>query len=121
MKINKTFKLLGLIDDNQNLIGNEVLGYKLFGTTDYLKEFSYNNKVYGVIAIAEGNFRKKIFKKLNRVQWENLIHPNAMISKYVSIGKGNIICAGVVINPECKLGDHVTLILALHSDTMFLC
>lgn len=105
-EINKTFKLVGLIDDNQSLIGNEVLGYKIIGTTDHLKEFSYNNKVYGIIAIAEGNFRRQISKKLDCVQWVNLIHPNAMVSKYVSIGKGNIICAGVVINPECKLGDH---------------
>lgn len=108
-KINKKsekYELIGLIDDDERLRGKEVLGYKVIGTTDYLKNYSKKHEVYGVIAIANGEARRQISQKLNSVQWVNLIHPNTVISKYVKMGKGNIICAGVIINPECNLGDH---------------
>ncbi|MED3652387.1 acetyltransferase [Heyndrickxia sporothermodurans] len=102
----KIYELKGLIDDDKTLHGQEVMGFKVVGNTDYLKSYSENNKVYGVIAIASGDVRRKISQKLDSVQWVNIIHPNTVISDYVEMGRGNIICAGVIINPECSFGDH---------------
>ncbi|MEI4768793.1 acetyltransferase [Psychrobacillus sp. FJAT-51614] len=102
----KKYNLLGLIDDNDRLLGSEVLGYKVLGTTDYLMDYSKQEEVYGVIAIANGKVRAQINQKLTEVNWINLIHPNAVISNYIEMGKGNIICAGVVINPECLIENH---------------
>jgi sugar O-acyltransferase (sialic acid O-acetyltransferase NeuD family) len=104
--INQKYNLIGIIDDNKSLIGTRVLGYKVLGDTDYIKWYSQERELYGVIAIADGDVRKKISKKLNEVQWVNLVHPSALISKYAKVGKGNIICAGVVINPDFCMGDH---------------
>lgn len=108
-EVRNEYKLVGLIDDNKELIGKKVLGYKVVGTTDYLLERSMKKDVYAVIAIANGMHRKKIFSKLPHVRWTNLIHPSTVISKYTKMGKGNIICAGVVINPECEIGDFCQL------------
>src|SRR5690606_31603883 len=104
--INQEYKLLGIIDDNKRLVGNEVLGYEVIGDTDYIKRFSQQKELYGVIAIADGVVRKQISRKLNHVQWVNLIHPSAVVSGYTKIGEGNIICAGVVINPDFQMGNH---------------
>ena len=100
------YDLIGLIDDNQNLIGKEILGYKVLGNMDYLMKYSKKQKVYGVVAIANGEARLGIVNKLSYVNWVNLVHPNAIVSKYLNIGTGNVICAGTVINPECKIGNH---------------
>ncbi|WP_096185790.1 acetyltransferase [Evansella halocellulosilytica] len=100
------YELVGLIDDDERLIGQEVLGYKIIGTTDYLKRQSKKCKVYGAIAIANGNVRREITKKIKDINWVNLIHPSSIVSKYTNIGVGNIICAGTIINPNFKLGNH---------------
>lgn len=100
------YKLLGLIDDNENIVGSNIMGYEILGTTDYLKEYSEQNEVFGVIAIANCNIRKLLVKKLTSVNWLNLIHPDAIVSNYIQLGKGNIVCAGVVINPDCYIEDH---------------
>ena len=102
----REYSLIGVIDDNKGLLGNYVLGYKVIGDTDYLKEISCKKKIYGVIAIAEGKIRSLIEKKLEKVSWTNLVHPNAIVSRYVDMGVGNIICGGVVINPNLELGNH---------------
>ncbi|EOS8271169.1 MULTISPECIES: acetyltransferase [Bacillus] len=104
--INPEYKLLGIVDDNKSLVGTEVLGYEVIGDTDYIKQLSKQQKIHGVIAIADGEIREHISRKLNDVQWVNLIHPSAIVSNYTKLGEGNIICAGVVINPECKMGNH---------------
>jgi sugar O-acyltransferase (sialic acid O-acetyltransferase NeuD family) len=102
----REYNFIGIIDDNRELIGSNVLGYKVIGDTDYLEKLSREKKVHGVIAIADGKIRKIIAEKLKKVIWVNLIHPSAVVSKYVDLGVGNIICGGVVINPDFKLGNH---------------
>lgn len=105
--IRPQYNLLGLIDDNDSLIENEVLGYKVIGDTKFLLDLSTHHTIYGVIAIADGQVRKKIVDILNdHVLWVNLIHPSATITKYKQLGEGNIICSGVIINPDFMMGNH---------------
>jgi len=100
------YELIGIIDDNKSLHGTNILGYKIIGDTEYINQFSQQEEVYGVIAIADGEVRKQISQKLKNINWVNLIHPSVILSKYSEIGYGNIICAGVVINPDFKIGNH---------------
>jgi len=102
----KEYNILGIIDDDKSLMGTEVLGYNVIGDTNYTKQLAHKREISGVIAIADGNVRKQISKKLNNVKWRNLIHPSAIVSDYSKMGEGNIICAGVVINPDFKMGNH---------------
>lgn len=104
--VDHTYRLLGIIDDSQEKIGTEFLGYQVIGDTNYIKEYSKDRKVYGVIAVADGEVKEKLSSKLNNIEWVNLIHPSAVVSNHIKIGEGNIICAGVVINPETTVGDH---------------
>lgn len=108
-KLNKnlpTYELVGIIDDDESKLDTSVLGYKIIGSTEKLKEKAEKDSVYAVVAIADGLIREKIVKKLSFVNWVNLIHPNTTISRHIKLGKGNIICAGTVINPECTIGNH---------------
>lgn len=103
---NKTYELVGLIDDDESRSEMKVLGYKIIGTTDKLKEISKVKPVYGVIAIADGLIRRKIVEKLKSINWINLVHPKAIISNHIKLGEGNIICAGTVINPDSIINNH---------------
>ncbi|WP_352418247.1 acetyltransferase [Proteiniborus sp.] len=107
--VHREYDLVGIIDDNLSLLGKSVLDYEVVGDTDYLQDISQNREVNAVIAIGQGSIREKIYNKLSKVNWVNLIHPSTIISKYISIGKGNIICGGVIINPDCKIGNHCNI------------
>ncbi|MCF6460850.1 acetyltransferase [Clostridium sp. Cult3] len=107
--IHREYDLVGIIDDNPNLLGKTVFDYKIIGDTDYLKSIAEHKEVHSVIAIGEGKTREKIASKFMNINWVNLIHPKAIVSKYISIGEGNIICGGVIINPECRIGNHCNI------------
>lgn len=107
--INETkekFNLIGVIDDDPKKQGQEILGYKIVGTTDDLFEISKKENICAVIAIADSYVKQLISAKLKYVEWVNLIHPKAIISRYAEIGLGNVICAGVIINPQIKIKNH---------------
>lgn len=105
-KISPTYDLVGLIDDNVDLIGNRILDYRIVGTTDYLQDYSQKNEVYGIIAIANPQVKQILENKLKNVKWVNLIHPDTTITNYIKIGIGNVISGGVIINPNCEIGNH---------------
>lgn len=107
--IHSSYKVIGIIDDNSKLKGERVLTYEILGDTNYLHQISKEDKVSAVIAIGDGRIRKKISNKLLYINWINLIHPKAIVSKYIRMGIGNIICAGAVINPMCTLGNHCNI------------
>lgn len=56
-----------------------------------------------IVAIGNANIREKIQIDLENVV--SLIHPDAVISRRVKIGKGTAIMAGAVINSDTIIGD----------------
>ncbi|WP_339251807.1 acetyltransferase [Sporosarcina sp. FSL W8-0480] len=103
------YLIKGIIDDDLKKKGKNVLGYEIVGDTDYLKKISSINEINAVIAIGNGQIRKRIADKLLNVNWVNLIHPKAVISKHGNIGIGNIVCAGAIINPMYSIGNHINI------------
>jgi len=105
-KKQEIYEIEGIIDDDKSMLGKKVFGYKVIGTTNHLNEISKKEKSYAVIAISNGRVKEKISKILLNINYINLIHPSAVISDYTNIGQGNVICGGVIINPDCIIGDH---------------
>jgi sugar O-acyltransferase (sialic acid O-acetyltransferase NeuD family) len=71
--------------------------------------------VYNVV-ISNGDpiIRKKIFNTLPfETNFITIIHPQAIISPWVTIGRGSVICAGCVITCDIEIGEHSQL--NLHS------
>ncbi|MGM0874221.1 MAG: acetyltransferase [Bacillota bacterium] len=64
-----------------------------------------------VVAIGHNQTRKKIVEGLNLEDdfYTTLIHPTAIVSPSVSIGKGTVIMANTVINADAVIGDHVII------------
>lgn len=51
--------------------------------------------------------RRRVIAEANNVRWVTLVHKNSNVSKYACIGEGGIICPGVGIDPDVKIGNHV--------------
>lgn len=104
-KVEKKWNIIGFIDDNKEIIGKEINGYKVIGDIEWLK----SQKLYVANAIGDPIIKKNVIKKLEKSKnkYPVLIHPNVIYSKYVEFGEGSIICAGNILTVNIKIGKHV--------------
>lgn len=80
------------------------MGFPIIGTGEVLAELN-DGKTDFVIGIGNNAVRKKISEKYD-INWITLIHPSAQIAMNVSIGKGTVVMANVVINVCTTIGEH---------------
>lgn len=106
-RVNPTYNLLGFLDDNTDLWGTYINGYRVLGGVKYIEDNECNCEV--VVAIANYDVKKKIVNKLKNqnIIYSTIIHPNLNIHNSVEIGEGTIIYEGVIISPNVKIGNHV--------------
>lgn len=103
---NRDYEILGFIDDNPNVLGTIINGYKVLGDSNYL--LSKNEPVNVVVAIGRPLIRKKIVEKLSsnvNIIFPNIISKDVKKSNYITFGKGNIICAGNILTTNISMGD----------------
>lgn len=91
--------------DDQYYKQSTIMGVSVIKRSDFVPE---NYDV--VIAIGEPLIRKKIASELPpETTYATIVHPNAIVSDWVEIGKGSIVTAGNVITCNIKIGDHAHL------------
>lgn len=99
-------KLVGFLDDNQDIQGNKIYEDKIVLGTTNKKDIEKYKDCYFIIGIGSNSVRKIISNKYPNLKWYTAIHPNAVIGSEVSIGEGTAIMAGTVINTGTKVGKH---------------
>ncbi|WP_252502004.1 hypothetical protein [Sporosarcina sp. Marseille-Q4943] len=96
--------------DDQIETGSIILGFPLLGKlSEILIDVEFSQNADFVIAIANNKTRKKIDEKYPNLNYVNVIHNSAVISKYAKIGTGNIILPNVSVDPEAIIMNHVVL------------
>ncbi len=83
------------------------------GKNDYLS-FEDIKRTSGIpisFGIGSNSIRAKLFEKVQNSDFEivSLIHPSAIISSSVTIGKGTVVMPNVVVNAKATIGDGVIL------------
>ncbi len=97
--LSPTWDMIGFIDDN---IDNP----KVLGNDDFIVH--YQKELYVSIAIGTSEIRKKIYNRYKanpNIRFANLTDPSVIGFDRVSIGEGNIICAGTIITVDIRLGN----------------
>ena len=91
--------------EDKNLVESKIMGVRV------IPQSKFEPKLYDVVvAIGDPSTRKKVVESLpNETTFKTVIHPNAIISKWVQIGEGSIITAGVSITCNIKIGKHSQL------------
>lgn len=65
------------------------------------------------IAIGDSKVREKAITQLPKsIEFITLIHPTAVVSKWVTLGEGTVVCAGTIITCDIKIGKHAQLNLS---------
>ena len=102
------WNILGFMDDNIQVQGHIIDGYKVIGTTAAAKNYP---DAYYVCAIGSARIRRLVVEKIKSiadVKFATLIDPAAVIGKdRDNIGEGCIICANTYITIDIKIGNHV--------------
>lgn len=84
-------------DDNVEI--KECAGFPVVGSVERGKTIDGDK----FVAIGNAQIRENVQKKIDNVI--TLIHPNAVISRRVTIGKGTVVMAGAVINSDTTIGE----------------
>lgn len=118
--LNPKYNIIGWISNEK--VGSVIDDLPVLGNNDYLKFI--DRKISVAICIGSGIIREKIYKYIlsnNFLSFPNIIHPQALISKNIKLGIGNIITAGniitvnvtfrnfVICNLSCTIGHDCTI------------
>lgn len=102
------YRIAGLLDRYRK-VGEQTLGYQVFGQEEDLPELTRRHTLRGgIVAVGDNFIRSKVAARVREVcpdlPFVSAIHPKASIARDVSIGEGTVIMAGVTINPCCSIG-----------------
>ena len=98
--------ILGVIDKDNNSIGEKVGDYEIVDTIDNLNSWLKKGVRKILIAIGNNQERKELFfnLKTSKIEFPTLIHKTAVINRSCKIGEGSLICPGVIIGAEVNIG-----------------
>ncbi|QXD14331.1 acetyltransferase [Rhodocaloribacter litoris] len=104
--------LQGFVDDDPALAGQSRLGYPLLGDVDWLLR---QEGLHYVLAVGNPQIRRRLARRLAGAPLSpaRLVHPEASVHPSSSLGAGSIICRGVTVTVDARIGTHV--LLNLHS------
>ena len=68
--------------------------------------FNCNSHDQYICGVGDNYTRKKLYQNYPNLNWINAIHPSVVLSPTLKIGVGNVICAGVTIQPHVEIGNH---------------
>lgn len=99
-------EVLGALDDDPSRWGAKLLGVPILGGT---AELAKHPEAHAVIAIGSNAVRRKILLRYPSTRWRSLVHPHAVVDESVTLGDGSVIFAGVVVQPDARIGRHCIL------------
>jgi sugar O-acyltransferase (sialic acid O-acetyltransferase NeuD family) len=103
------YEIVGLVDDNVKLVGQEVFGHRVLGDTRILGEVRAMGVEAGIVGIGDNKTRGALANRMLEYGLEliSAIHPSACISGGVHIGPGSAMMANAVVNADSSLGANV--------------
>lgn len=107
----RQFELVGFYDDKH--YDHPINGIPYLGKIEKINEADQTLCI--AVAIGDPKTKKKIIESISspNIEFPNLIHPSVIIGQdNVKLGKGNIICAGVIITVDIEIEDFVILNLS---------
>ena len=103
------YEIIGIIDKKE-IVGNDILGYKIIGCDDDLETIfkTCKNAIITVGQIESNTVRVKLFNKLKEIGFALpiIVSPFAYVSKHSFIDEGTIIMHHALVNANAKIGKN---------------
>jgi sugar O-acyltransferase (sialic acid O-acetyltransferase NeuD family) len=107
IELENKYNIVGIVDKKE-LIGQNILKYKVIGCDNDLPELfkKYKYAVVTVGQIKSNNLRVKLFNTLKNIGYKLpiIISPLAYVSKYSTIEIGTVVMHQVLINANAQIG-----------------
>jgi sugar O-acyltransferase (sialic acid O-acetyltransferase NeuD family) len=97
-------ELAGYVDDAERMQGKVIHGVPVLGTLAWLKAHAAD--VVAVLAIGIPAIRSEVLSRLHGVKFQTLVHPRAVTTRWVTLGEGVVVTAGVVMSNDIEIGAH---------------
>jgi sugar O-acyltransferase (sialic acid O-acetyltransferase NeuD family) len=109
-RISKKWKILGFIDENPELHGEVLNGYPVLGSFDWFSN-SDETEVKVICAVGDNTSKKKMVERAQvlGLKFANVIHPSVVMTDFVTLGEGVVICAGCILTNQITIGNHVII------------
>jgi sugar O-acyltransferase (sialic acid O-acetyltransferase NeuD family) len=104
-------KSLSIYDSIYFMVNDEYYNQSTIMDINVILLSKFDPEKYNVVvAIGDSNLRKKAVESLPKnTTFTTIIHPSAIISKFVNIGEGSIITAGTILTCNINIGKHAHL------------
>lgn len=104
------WNILGFIDETPEKHSTVINNIPVLGGPEWLEQNS-RGSISAVFAIGNPRNKYRLIRRLGKYGLDHpiLIHPGAIMSSYVSIGSGSIICWGCFISVDIRIGNHVAI------------
>lgn len=109
-KVGQEYEVLGYIVESQyGTPGTFVNDKPVLGDFDWFD--GHAEEVYAVCAVGAPEVRLHLVKRAKErgVSFCSVIHPNAILTRWVTIGEGVVITAGCILTNQINIGNHVHL------------
>jgi sugar O-acyltransferase (sialic acid O-acetyltransferase NeuD family) len=104
------WNVLGFVDDNPKLQGATLCDVPVLGGFDWLERNAGKNFEL-ISGVGNPRIRKAFAERAAALglRFCSVIHPSARMSRWVEIGPGTIVAAGINLTTQIKLGPHTLL------------
>lgn len=101
---------LGFVDDSRGSWGSRQNGFLVLGGLDWL-ESQKDAQIRVICGIGNPAARKGMVTRAKDIgaSFTNLVHPNAVVTEFVTMGSGVVVTAGCILTNQITIGNHVHL------------
>jgi sugar O-acyltransferase (sialic acid O-acetyltransferase NeuD family) len=110
-KVNKQWNIIGFLDDNLSIVGQEFHGIEVLGTLLDYEKFPNSYFISSIGHPDRPSLREEVRKKipLDYSKFATIIHPSAVICETVKIGYGCFIQSNCTISTNSIIGNNVLI------------
>jgi sugar O-acyltransferase (sialic acid O-acetyltransferase NeuD family) len=111
--VGQDYEVLGYIAESEyGKPGTIVNDIPILGDFDWFDK--YASEVYAVCAVGAPELRLRLVKRAceHGVRFCSVMHPSAILTRWVTIGEGVVIAAGCILTNQILIGNHVHLNLS---------
>lgn len=98
-------RVMGVFDDDLSKKGSSISGVPVLGSFGDMKNYNIKKAVMG---IGSNEVRERLADQYD-FNWMTVIHPESYVHASAKIGKGSVIFAKAVVQPDVIIGEHVII------------
>ena len=106
--VSPTYQILGFITEpGFQQAGDLINNTPVLGYYDWLE--AHRHEVKAICGVGSPPTRKRLIEKAVTigVEFFSVVHPSAILTRWVTMGSGTIITAGCILTNQITLGNHV--------------